>query len=283
MIRRGLKELVFAPAFFVWAVLFADSLQAQSAPASAATPARVQAAAPGGTAFEVDIAAPREIEDFLRRHLELMRYRELADLDNAELQRLLPAAERNTRELLATLGYFSPEVAVQLVGPPDAGAAPRRVSIAVQPGPATRVAAVAITFGGAITDATDAPTVRQRDMIRANWSLPPGTRFTQAAWDDAKNAAVRQLGAQRYALGQIAASLADIDPQEHTARLSLTLLLLMIMSCSVFAGTLSGYAHAAAAQLFSRQSYVGAVLGARPVAPAIDIRREMRERRARQP
>ncbi len=223
MIRRGLKELVLAPAFFVWAVLFADCLQAQSAPASEAAPARVQAGAPAGPAFEVDISAPREIEDFLRRHLELMRYRELADLDHAEQQRLLPAAERNTRELLATLGYFSPEVAVQLVGAPDAGAAPRRVSITVQPGPATRVAAVAITFGGAITDATDAPTVRQRDMIRASWLLPPGTRFTQAAWDEAKNAALRQLGAQRYALGQIAASLADIDPLEHTAHLSLTL------------------------------------------------------------
>ena len=223
MIRRGLKELVLAPAFFVWAVMFADSLQAQGTRAGEAAPARVQAATPAGSAFDVDIAAPREIEDFLRRHLELMRYRELADLDNAELQRLLPAADRNTRELLATLGYFSPEVAVQLVAAPDAANAPRRVSIAVQPGPATRVAAVAITFGGAITDATDAPTVRQRDMIRANWSLPPGTRFTQAAWDDAKNAAVRQLGAQRYALGQIAASLADIDPQEHSARLSLTL------------------------------------------------------------
>ena len=76
---------------------------------------------------------------------------------------------------------------------------------------------------------------------------------------------------------------AGADADGAAARLSLTLLLLMIMSCSVFAGTLSGYAHATAAQLFSRQSYVGAVLGARPVAPAIDIRREMRERRARQP
>ena len=39
-----------------------------------------------------------------------------------------------------------------------------------------------------------------------------------------------------------------------------------------------GYTTAAAAQLLERRAYIDAVLGARPVPAAIDVRREMRER-----
>ena len=53
----------------------------------------------------------------------------------------------------------------------------------------------------------------------------------------------------------------------------------MLVACSVFAGPLSRFAQAASAQLFERQTYIGAVLGARAVPAAMDVRREMRERK----
>ena len=51
----------------------------------------------------------------------------------------------------------------------------------------------------------------------------------------------------------------------------------LLIMCGVYAGPLSRYASAAAQQLFEPRAYIDAVLGARPVPAAIDVRREMRE------
>jgi len=62
----------------------------------------------------------------------------------------------------------------------------------------------------------------------------------------------------------------------HTAAVVVGLAL--VASASVFARPLSAFTDAAASQLFDRRAYIGAVLGTDPVAPAYDVRREMRER-----
>jgi len=62
---------------------------------------------------------------------------------------------------------------------------------------------------------------------------------------------------------------------------SLALLLALLVACAVFAGPLSRFTQATSAQLFERQAYIGAVLGASAVPAAIDVRREMRERKKR--
>jgi multicomponent K+:H+ antiporter subunit D len=54
--------------------------------------------------------------------------------------------------------------------------------------------------------------------------------------------------------------------------------LALVISVAVLARPVSAYTDAAAAQLFERLGYIEAVLGAQPVAPALDVRREMRER-----
>jgi multicomponent K+:H+ antiporter subunit D len=61
---------------------------------------------------------------------------------------------------------------------------------------------------------------------------------------------------------------------------SLAMLLVLLLACTAFAGPLSRTTQAASAQLLERKAYIDAVLGARPVPAAIDVRREMRERRA---
>jgi len=55
-------------------------------------------------------------------------------------------------------------------------------------------------------------------------------------------------------------------------------LLAAVLASAVAAGSLSAYAGAAAQQLLQRQPYIEAVLGARPVPPKFDVRKEMRER-----
>lgn len=207
----------------VWAQ--ADAT-APAAPASSVEPASSTAPPAPATparpfAFNLQIKAPESVQDYLRRHLELQRYREVNDLDAQELARLLTAAERNATDLLGTLGYFSPEVRIEQHETPASTVAARDVVITVDPGPPTRIATVDIAFSGPI--ASEPAAAAQRAAIQADWSLRPGQPFTQSAWEDAKTQALRQLTATRYPTGELYTSRAEIDPATNSARLSLTL------------------------------------------------------------
>lgn len=67
-------------------------------------------------------------------------------------------------------------------------------------------------------------------------------------------------------------------PTRAPHRLALGLLVALLAASSLFAGALTRYAEATAAQLFSPRIYREAVFAARPVPPAWDVRKEMRER-----
>lgn len=168
--------------------------------------------------FDIDIRAPQPVRSLLERHLELRRYREVSDLEDAELARLIALAEGNVRELVGTLGFFSPRIAITR----QPGPRPT-VVVSVDPGPATTVGDVAIDFEGDIARSSDPDAVDQREGIRAGWRLPAGQTFTQAGWDDAKAQALQQLVARRYLAGRIDDSLADVDAAAGHARLGLRL------------------------------------------------------------
>ena len=180
-------------------------------------PAPPAAEAPAQS-FDLVIEAPAPARDLLERHLELRRYREVPDLDEAEIARLITMAERDARELLGTLGYFSPTIRIAR----EPGTPPRLV-LTVEIGDPTVVRDVDIGFDGPIANATDADTVAQREAIRGGWGLPPGQRFTQAGWDEAKAQALRRLGARRFLAGRISDSLADVDAPARQASLGLRL------------------------------------------------------------
>lgn len=200
--------------FFLTALLL---LAVPWAAAEEATPNDI-IAAQGRAAFELNIQAPDDIKDLLTRHLELQRYRELTDLSDDELERLLRQAGEDARRLIGTLGYFSP--VITLAHQPALGG-PALVTLTVTPGEATRIQQVTIQFTGAIAD--DVLAAAQRQQIQASWSLPTGNRFTQNAWDAAKQQALRQLTTLRFPAGRISTSLADIDPNTAEAHLQLTL------------------------------------------------------------
>jgi translocation and assembly module TamA len=182
--------------------------------------AQTQAATSAQPAFVLDIKAPTAVREVLERHLEMQRFRDLTDLEDNELARLLPAARQNTADLLATLGYFSPTILLEQAADPADGA-PRRVVLEVEPGEPTLIREVHIAFSGPI--ASDASAQAQRAGIQALWPLRPGERFTQSGWDAAKQQALRALTRNRYLTGALASSRAEIDPQERTARLHLIL------------------------------------------------------------
>jgi translocation and assembly module TamA len=175
---------------------------------------------PRRDAFTVDVRGPDTVREYLALHLEIQRYRALDDLGATEISRLMVAAETNARELLGTLGYFTPTLTLELNETPASTKAPREIVITVEPGELTRVSNVQLSFGGAIAD--DPSAEAQRDSIRTAWALRPGLPFTQQGWDNAKATALRSLTAKRFPTGSIEVSRAEIDADRQEARLSAT-------------------------------------------------------------
>ncbi len=171
-------------------------------------------------AFSIEVKAPDTIADYLTRHLELQRFRQLGDLTATELSRLLGAADANARELLGTLGYFSPTLQFVMKETPDSTTAQREVTITVEPGRQTHISEVAVDFSGPITH--DPASEAQREAIVGGWSLRPGQGFTQSGWDSAKNGGQRKLNSLRFPTGTISTSLADVDADAAEAKLSVT-------------------------------------------------------------
>lgn len=205
-----------------------DAAPPATEPVAASTPAALDAAPAAPAAFDVQIDAPADLAALLGQHLELMRYRALNDLSGEELDRLIDSARSDARELLATQGFFRPDVQISRQTPP--GAARAQVHLIVHPGAAVRVHDVRLLWQGAIapsqTEADPelaADAGAQRARILSTWDLPAGRVFTQAGWDAAKRQALALLTEHAYPLGQIAASEADIDPEAGLARLRLTL------------------------------------------------------------
>lgn len=196
---------------------------------------RRQRASEAPARFEIDLSAPDEAtQSFLLRHMELQRYRRQRSLDANELGRLLVQTPANLKELLATLGHFSPKVTV--TAPPDLGEATLNdrygggadtagslgtVTVRVEPGPVTQVSSVNVSFVGDIAQSPAA--AQQRAEIQREAGLIAGLPFTQADWNATKAVALRRLIAQRYPLGRVQNSLADIDAEAHQARLYIEL------------------------------------------------------------
>jgi translocation and assembly module TamA len=170
-------------------------------------------------AFELEIDAPEAIRNLLNTHLDIKRYREVDDLSDNELRRLMQVAQEDSRALVGTAGYFSPEIQAELDISPIGRR--RTVKLTVVPGDPAIVSEVKLTFIGAI--AQDPSTQRQREQIQNDWSLRNGMRFTQDRWDAAKLQALRQLTIERFPSGQLGTSLADIEPATSLAHLSVTL------------------------------------------------------------
>lgn len=177
--------------------------------------------------FDVTVRAPDRVRELLEKHIELQRYRAVTDLEDNELARLLVLADKNVRDLVGTLGYFSPDVTIaQETLTPSTGratASRKTVVITVMPGVPTLATSIDINFAGAIATSQDSGAMAQRSDIQRGWQLPNGQPFTQDAWDTAKTQALRALTTRRYPTGKVADSLADIDAPNAAASLSLRL------------------------------------------------------------
>jgi translocation and assembly module TamA len=172
-------------------------------------------------AFELSIEAnDKDIAPWMAQHLALQRYKNLSDLDDQEMAKLMRDADEQARELLATQGYFNPQLQWKLDTTPTASHL-RQVDLKIDVGPMARIASVDIRWQGDILDRPEAR--KQREQVLTEWALPVGQDFSQSQWSQAKTQALRWVQAERYPQARIANSQANVDAQTNQVRLSITL------------------------------------------------------------
>ncbi|KVD03576.1 hypothetical protein WI78_02645 [Burkholderia ubonensis] len=170
------------------------------------------AALPAWAKYDVEIDAPRAVRKLLKSHLDIARFAKRDDVSDDQFDFLVTATPQQVRDLTATEGYFSPVVRTDV----RTRDGKRSVQIAVDPGPQTVVSSVDLTFNGPV--GSEDP--KQEAATRFAFSLKTGEPFTQAGWDAAKGAALRQLQSRRYLGAKITASEARIDPRTQRATLA---------------------------------------------------------------
>lgn len=168
-------------------------------------------------ALTVEVVAPEAVKTLLMQHLETARAARLNErMDAEEMARLQRQSDQTARDLLATEGYFSPQIesAVEWLN------GDWRVDYRVVPGPRTQVRNVNLTFAGALKTAADQDALRTR--IANSFPMKPGTPFRQADWDTTKLVLLRPLLVDTYPTARISTSEARIDPVTHSADLTVT-------------------------------------------------------------
>ncbi|MCK9516020.1 MAG: BamA/TamA family outer membrane protein [Ottowia sp.] len=171
------------------------------------------------SAFDIVVQSENDaLRALVQKHNNLQRYRVISDLDATELKRLTALTEDDVRGLLATQGYFNPDITVSTRTDDDGRTA---VVINMKPGERTHVTDVDIRFSGDIASSVEA--AGQRREITDGWTLKQGRTFTQDTWSEAKNNALRQLVSRRYAKGRIGSSRADVDAAGASASVAIEL------------------------------------------------------------
>lgn len=160
----------------------------------------------GAVAWRIELEAPDEVRKLLEEHLDVYRYRGRPGVDAEMLQRLVARSAPEAEALLATAGYFSPQIEMRSTPSPEM----TTVSIKVIPGSIARISKANISINGAITaDPAEAIRVTQ---VTQRWRLQPGTPFRQADWDSAKEALLKEFVFDGYPAAKITSSSAEVDP-----------------------------------------------------------------------
>lgn len=159
------------------------------------------------------LSVPDPLRELLKAHFELPG----ASLsDETARATFMRRAQREIGELLATEGYFTPQVSLHPAGPDGVQV------VKVIPGPRTLVSQINIEFKGDL--AADDPEHHARiERLRAAWQLKIGAPFRSTDWEEAKTALLALVAREDYAAAQIELSQADVDPAAARAQLTVVI------------------------------------------------------------
>jgi len=190
-----------------WLVLLALSgLLLPAAPAAAET-----------IGYTVDIQAPENLVSVLRDNLDIVSWANREDVNEEQVRQLVKTAPEQVRNLLATEGYFSPDVKIGL----DRKETGWVVNLQVDPGEPVRIVSIDFLITGAVRNDPDGEQ-RVRDA-RKSFALQEGAIFRQRDWTAGKEAATHSLHRKLYAAARVTDSKAHIDPVSLQARLSVAI------------------------------------------------------------
>ncbi len=169
--------------------------------------------------YSVTINAPDEIKTLVTTYLELIDKLNNPRLSNGEWKRLLAKSNDEIKDLLATQGYFLPQISQEVLG--------QHVVFNIEPGKPALVNEVNISFVGEIThlhkaknDHAKSPSI---DRLKRLWALKKNSIFKQADWSEAKHDLLTKLIIQRYPRATIQSSLAVVNLETNQVDLNLTL------------------------------------------------------------
>ncbi len=165
--------------------------------------------------YRVELSGAGDLTDLLNTHLEIRRHESDAGMRAEEIERLMQITPAQIRELLATEGYFNPVITPA----PLSADTPPVARFVIVLGEAVTIERIDIRFIGAITG-DDESEANRMARLRRQWSLPPGARFRQAAWSDAKSNLLKSLLIRKYPAARIVDSEARIDPEQRRAVLT---------------------------------------------------------------
>ncbi|MDR2015509.1 MAG: autotransporter assembly complex protein TamA [Azoarcus sp.] len=165
-----------------------------------------------GEVATVELDAPQEIQALLKQYVYLLRM----DVDaipeaGPDRSALTRRARREVAALLATEGYFSPEVRIDRSNP-------EHWRLVVEPGQRTVVGEVDIQFQSEDHGPGAADELKMRhEQLQRDWAMPPGTPFRQENWESAKQSLLDALRDERYAAAKFVSSKAEVDPDAAKA------------------------------------------------------------------
>lgn len=141
----------------------------------------------------IALVAPGSVGELLARNLPLSEPDPPDSAARATLERRL---RKDAGELLATEGYFSPQLNLR----DGAGG----LELHVDPGPRAQIGSVAIELRGPLAE-------DRRRQLLDGWTLPVAAAFRQADWDEAKQGLLRELMAVDHAQARLLSSQAEVD------------------------------------------------------------------------
>ncbi len=164
--------------------------------------------------YRVEVTAPKNIDTLLAKHLRIIQWQDHPSMTSAEWQRLYNGTPENIKDLLATEGYFSPEINASIEQRDEISIA----KFSVNPGDPAVITEVEINFTNEITQQTEteSPSIIN---LRKNWQLQKGATFTQDAWSQAKRNLLANLIVERYPAATIENSKAEVNPNTHSVAL----------------------------------------------------------------
>ena len=168
-------------------------------------------------AYKVEITAPATVKAAVERSLDLVRWQSYAEITPEFFDLLVADARLQARDAAEAQGYFSAKVESEI----DRSTTPATVHLRIDAGEPTTVTSVdLVVVGAAALGGPQGSALIER--MRKGWPLSKGAVFRQEDWAAAKTGAVRAFATDRYAAARLAESRADVDPDTHSAALSVT-------------------------------------------------------------